>query len=445
MSMLYAMLQELQNEPSTNKKVEIIEKYKSEEAKLFFTYTLNDVKYGIKKTPVYRTKENGSCTFDDMLHLLDSLADRVVTGNAALDAVSILLNTCTEEDAYVFLCMLQKKTRCGVSSALVNKVYPSLITIPAKVMKAQSYSEKNMKNIVYPALSQRKCDGARCLGVNPLSEDEDIFFMTSSGKPYYNLNVLAEELSRLPKGYVYDGELLVLDEEGKVMSRKAGNGVLNKAIHNTISEEEAKRVRLVLWDCIKIDDYNNDKGSEPYEVVYNSLNNLLDDSFKRISLVESKMVNTRDEAFSHFKEMLERGEEGTILKNLHSTWENKRSKNCVKFKIVIQTTMKVTGFLEGKEKYDNSLGSIVCESSDGIVRVNVGSGLSDEDRENIWNNRGEYLGKFIEVESNGLILADDGTYSLFLPRFIEVREDKTEADSFDTIQALSDGSQMLMN
>ena len=445
MSDIYKMLQELQNEPSTNKKVEIIEKYKSEEAKLFFTYTLNDVKYGIKKTPVYRTKESGGCTFNDMLHLLDSLANRVVTGNAALDAVSILLNTCTEEDAYVFLCMLQKKTRCGVSSALVNKVYPSLITIPAKVMKAQPYSEKNMKNIVFPAISQRKCDGARCLGVNPsLTSDEEVFFMSSSGKTYYGLSKLAEELSKLLKNYVYDGELLVVDENGKVLSRKEGNGILNKSLHNTISEEEADRVRFVLWDCIHMDDYERDYSNDTYEATYTILNSILTNEFKRISFVESKIVNNREEAFAHFKEMLARGEEGTILKNLSSKWENKRSKNCVKFKVVIQNTLMVTDFLEGKEKYANSLGAILCESEDGLVQVKVGSGLSDEDRKTIWENKDAYIGKFIEIESNGIILAEDGTYSLFLPRFIEIREDKTEADTYDTIKALSDGSQMLM-
>ena len=55
MSDIYKMLQELQNEPSTNKKVEILEAYKSVYAKQFFLYTLNDVKYGIKKTPTYNT------------------------------------------------------------------------------------------------------------------------------------------------------------------------------------------------------------------------------------------------------------------------------------------------------------------------------------------------------------------------------------------------------
>lgn len=445
MSDIYKMLQELQNEPSTNKKVEILEAYKSVYAKQFFIYTLNDVKYGIKKTPSYIPVMESEINFGDMLVLLDKLSSRELTGNAAIDAVSNLLNKCSEEDAYVFLCMLQKKTRCGVSSALVNKVYPNLITLPAKVMKAQSYSEKNMKNIVYPAISQRKCDGARCLGVNTsLNSDEEVFFMSSSGKNYYGLSKLAEELSRLPKDYVYDGELLVVDEDGKVLSRKLGNGILNKALHNTISEEEASRVRFVLWDCIKMDEYVNESSNTFYEETYTKLTNILKDNFKIISFVESKIVNSKEEALEHFKEMLERGEEGTILKNIHSTWENKRSKNCVKFKVVIQTTMKVCDFLVGKEKYANSLGSIVCESSDGMVRVNVGSGLSDEDRQLIWNNQSEYKEKFIEIESNGLILADDGTYSLFLPRFIEVREDKTEADSFDTIQTLSDGSKMLI-
>ena len=441
---IYNMLMELQNEPSTLKKVEILEKYKSVYAKHFFVYTLNDVKYGLKKTPSYTPVKESEINFGDMLNILDKLSSRELTGNAAIDAVANLLNKCSEEDAYVFLCMLQKKTRCGVSSAFVNRVYPELITLPAKVMKAQSYSAKNMKNIVYPAISQRKCDGARCLAVNPLSKDEDIFFMSSSGKTYYALSKLAEELSRLPKDYIYDGELLVVDEHGNVLSRKLGNGILNKSLHNTISEEEASRVRLVLWDCVKADEYENESAKTSYEETYTNLSNILKDGFEMISFVESKIVNNKEEAIEHFKEMLERGEEGTILKNLHSTWENKRSKNCVKFKVVIQTTMKVTDFLEGKEKYADFLGAILCESSDGKIQAKVGSGLSDEDRKTIWENKDAYIGKFIEIESNGLIIADDGTYSLFLPRFVEVREDKTEADSFDTIQALSDGSKMLI-
>jgi len=63
----------------------------------------------------------------------------------------------------------------------------------------------------------------------------------------------------------------------------------------------------------------------------------------------------------------------------------------------------------------------------------------------MWSNQNDYKGKMVEVLSNGIILAEDGTYSLFLPRFLEMRTDKTEADDFAMIQALSDGSSMLKN
>ena len=91
MSDIYKMLMELQNEPSTLKKVEILENYKSVYAKHFFSYTLNDVKYGIKKTPSYTTVKESEVNFGDMLVLLDKLGSRELTGNAALDAVSTLL------------------------------------------------------------------------------------------------------------------------------------------------------------------------------------------------------------------------------------------------------------------------------------------------------------------------------------------------------------------
>ena len=46
---------------------------------------------------------------------------------------------------------------------------------------------------------------------------------------------------------------------------------------------------------------------------------------------------------------------------------------------------------------------------------------------------------FVEIRSNGLIKnANNDTYSLFLPRFIEIRNDKTEADDFEMIQKLQD-------
>ena len=441
---VYEMWTKLKNTSSILKKLEILKSYENEEdVKDFFFYTLNDYNYGIKNLKDVVICESSSVTFSNMISLLEELRNHEVTGNAAIKKVLELLSSCDESSRDIFLCMLQKKTRCGVSVKLVNKVWPNLISVSAKLMKARPYSQKNLNNIEFPAISQRKCDGARCLAI---INDGDVKLISSSSNEYYDLNALREEVNYFGDNIVLDGELLVVDSHEKVLSRKEGNGILNRSLHNTISNEDADMVRYVIWDIIPINDYNNDVGTEPYYKRFSEMTKIVEkNNLKRISVVESKIVYSKEDALSHFREMIGRGEEGTILKNLSTVWENKKSKNCVKFKIILQSTLKMIEFIEGSEKYTGSLGAILCESSEGKVQVKVGSGFTDDDRKNIWQHRNEYRNKFIEIESNGIILAEDGTYSLFLPRFVEIREDKLEADSYETIKELSDGSQMLID
>ena len=63
--------------------------------------------------------------------------------------------------------------------------------------------------------------------------------------------------------------------------------------------------------------------------------------------------------------------------------------------------------------------------------MNVGSGLTDADRE---QDHKKFLGKIIEVVYNEKIKAKDGTFSLFLPRFVTVREDKDVANSMKELK-----------
>ena len=78
------------------------------------------------------------------------------------------------------------------------------------------------------------------------------------------------------------------------------------------------------------------------------------------------------------------------------------------------------------------MGALVCESNDGIIEVNVGSGFNDEHRKTIKEQ--DILGKIITVKYNARIKSKDGDESLFLPVFVEVREDKTEADNAEDIK-----------
>ena len=74
----------------------------------------------------------------------------------------------------------------------------------------------------------------------------------------------------------------------------------------------------------------------------------------------------------------------------------------------------------------------VLQSADGKVNVNCGSGFTEADRRLDWSKN---IGKVVTIETEGLI-QDKRTkaYSLYLPVFVELRADKTEANTLEEIQ-----------
>jgi DNA ligase-1 len=52
-----------------------------------------------------------------------------------------------------------------------------------------------------------------------------------------------------------------------------------------------------------------------------------------------------------------------------------------------------------------------------LIRTNVGSGLTDVERNNFWIARNSINGKVIEVRADAVTQNQDGSYSLRFPRF----------------------------
>ena len=79
---------------------------------------------------------------------------------------------------------------------------------------------------------------------------------------------------------------------------------------------------------------------------------------------------------------------------------------------------------------------MICDSECGKLRVNV-SGLDDALRNAISADREGWMGAIITVRSNTLLepSKSNSLFSLFLPRFVERRDDKTTADDLDRIKA----------
>lgn len=96
--------------------------------------------------------------------------------------------------------------------------------------------------------------------------------------------------------------------------------------------------------------------------------------------------------------------------------------------------LKITGMTEGTGKAKDMMGSISAESSDGLLKCDVGSGFTDTMRIDFWLNEYEKIGNIVTIKANEVISnRNNNTKSLFLPIFIEERFDKTEADNLQRV------------
>jgi len=123
------------------------------------------------------------------------------------------------------------------------------------------------------------------------------------------------------------------------------------------------------------------------------------------------------------EDAIAQGFEGIMIKDVGAPYECKRSSFWMKWKPVITVDLNIIGFEEGTGRNAGRLGAIICEGEDNgrVINVNVGSGLSDADRDEYWSARDKLLGNVVEVAADAVTQNQDGTYSLRFPRFVRFR------------------------
>ena len=379
-----------------------------------------------RKIPKY-TATGGGCLVKAIDDLYD-LSSRSVTGNAAIQRLTEILSGLDSCNAKVIERIIQKDLKCGVQVSTANAVWAGLIR-EYPVMLCSPFEQKLVDKINYPAYAQLKMDGMR---FNAIVRDGKCEFRSRNGKEILLLGNLEQEFIALAGSVdcVFDGELLVMfDGDYQFADRQTGNGILNKANKGTISEKEASQVHATVWDVIPYVMFETGYCATPYSKRFSSLEILVNKQSsknKKIWLVTSDIVQNLDEAQVLFEGYLEKGLEGIILKDGSGDWEDRRAKHQIKFKGELECDLKIVAVEEGKGKAEGMLGAIVCESADGVVKVSVGSGFSDLQRKQYWAEN--LVDRIVAIKYNSRITNKQGEESLFLPVFIELRDDKDIAD-----------------
>jgi ATP-dependent DNA ligase len=177
------------------------------------------------------------------------------------------------------------------------------------------------------------------------------------------------------------------------------------------------------------------RSNTPYEQRLAELKDILP-SCSKISLIESHTVTAVVDANAIHTNHTSRGLEGTVWKDPNGPWRDSSSgtKDAVKNKVVFEAEYEITGSYEGEGKAAGMLGGIGIKTKCDGLKNNVGSGFSDKQRKELWAIRDELPGKIVTVEANDIIGArGKDTLSLSLGIFIEIRTDKTEADTLERV------------
>ena len=109
-----------------------------------------------------------------------------------------------------------------------------------------------------------------------------------------------------------------------------------------------------------------------------------------------------------------------MIKDPKSYYECKRSTSWLKSKPVIEVSLEVINYEEGTGRNKGKLGAVIAQGEDNgkFFKLNIGSGFTDQQREEFWINREDLIGKIIEIKADSISKSQDNdNWSLRFPRF----------------------------
>lgn len=435
MSSIYAIIKMLQDEPSRLGKEKILKDHDCMSLRRLLSATYNPlVQYHIKKIPAPSGLADEPLELDGIYPILAKLSERQVTGNAAIALLSNTLGRLSDENAELLANVIRRDQRAGISSKTLNKVFGEGFIFTHSVMLAQKQDEKSLSHIKYPrAIAQKKSDAMR---INAIYHGSGkVIYMSRNGKivDANNPELDSQVINTIPNGGVIDGEL-ICRKDGEFLDRKTSNGYANKAIKGTVTDEIKSMFCIEAWDLIPVEALTDGVYNVPYETRFKQLSDNI--SGDRLLLIESEYVDSYEEAEAVSKRYIEAGMEGIILKNRDGIWQGKRSKDQVKFKAVYEGDFEIIAWEYGDagKRNEHRLGALVVATKDRKLITHVGTGFSDKDRDEITE---EVVGKITTIQYNEIISSEGrDTYKLFLPVYVEIREDKEEANTLEELEGL---------
>jgi DNA ligase-1 len=393
--------------------------------------------YGVKQfdMPKSFAGGKGSSEFAAFFKLLDNLASRSLTGNAAREAVTAHLQAFDKETATYLARVLDKDLKAGFSADTFNHVliarelcnehrsaedgkveenmgidldsvlksikkllkvkgirqfeklavFPLLIPTFEVQLADKCETEEDYENIVYPCQADIKYDGERNIAVVRKDHPVQVVHFSRSGREADHMaGIFDEELLKIRDevGYdfILDGERFAADFTQTMNAKKTGN------------DEAKKAMRIRAYFMMPLDHWLAQETDITMGQCRNDLGALLKKlSLSKIILSEGKIVNNHQDMMEYCNHVIDIGDsdgvkqEGLILKKLDDVYRWERNSAWTKIKRFYPVDGRIVGWYYGRKgsRLEKVMGGVIIEGVDEKnrkFRTRVGSGWSDEQR-----------------------------------------------------------------
>ena len=387
------------------------------------------ITFGLKQIPEKKDEDGAGLPWDSFTLALTGFVTRNVTGNTARDMIQAMMKSATKKEWNGwYRRILIKDLRCGVSEKTINKVVEKKYAeyaIPVFGCQLAHDSANHESKVSGKKLIEVKLDGVRVLTI--VRSDGRVDMFSRNGKELANFPHIVEQLSNVVKTHGTDKNIdVVLD--GEIMSSSFQD--LMKQVHRKDNVEAGDAV-LNLFDVIPLADFEKgfwDKDQSARSDMIYYWHKTYKDMLPNVTVVGHELVDLDTDAGQvRYKEInaqaVAGGYEGIMIKDPFAGYECKRSTAWLKLKPFIEVSLEIVDVEEGTGRNVGRLGAFVCEGEDDgkLIKVNVGSGFSDSDRDSFYQSRDTLLNQVVEVRADAVTQNQDGTYSLRFPRFLRFR------------------------
>ena len=424
------------------------------------------VKFYIKAIPTYECSEIlAFSNIDFALKSLENIQNRVITGSAAIERLKDTLSILSSQDAEIIKLIIGKNLKIGMDSS-INEVFPDLME-ESPYQGASSYSkskflklfENAKKDDAYPyVISQIKADGTYR---NAILSDGDIILESRQGELSYFPEGIPlyddlHEIMGIFNQYVVTGELVLSCEP----DRPKANGIItsimkyyqdlesrsgkeNSGILKKFEEKHGnmnvylQALEMHVWDLIPADDFVNGSCNTPYETRFDQISCAISElGLTHVKVVETKHVQTPEQALEHYSSAQVRGLEGTIVKSASAGWKSGKPTYQVKLKLEMELDLKIVGFKYGTPgtKNEDWISVLELESSCGKLSTAPG-GMKEDLMKYVTANMDKLKGTIVSIKCNGITNTAKG-YSTMHPSIVELRTDKKTANSLEECLAI---------